>query len=458
MIEPGQCVTSPRSSLLQSVTAWKGRTAMTAGERKICPWPTVIGLCLLFALSFVDRLLLALLAQPVAIELALSDTQLSLLIGFGFAAVYSLAGIPLAHLIDTRRRIPIIFAGVTIWSIGTISAAFASSFTQLLICRVGLAIGEAVLSPAAISMIGDLFPREKRTAPMSLYASISGVMGTGGFIVGGLALSVAEQFSQMTGLSPWRLTFIILGLPSFLVGFLFWLSIHEPLRNGTVEDQLTIHAVAQYLGRTSLFYLPMMLGSAILACFVYGMSAWVPTILIRSYGFEAATAGFVYGAIGLPAGLLGCMFWPFLATRLSRRWPSRGISLALVLLTASATPMMITAPLMPRGSLFLAMMFLVIFCGSGLGVLPPLAIQAFSPARARARLAALQLLGLNLIGFALGPLAIVWLGSLWPQSSAPLSAGLATLGLITGPLALMGFSLSLHSLRQVDGSWEDSGD
>lgn len=422
---------------------------MMTRSQMIRPWPTVFGLCLLFALSFVDRLLLALLAQPVADELALSDAQLGLLIGLGFAVVYSLAGIPLAHLIDTRRRMPIIFAGVTVWSLSTIAAGFASNFTELLLCRIGLAVGEAVLTPAAISIIGDLFPREKRTSPMSLYASISGVMGTGGFIVGGLALNLGEQLSPMVGLSPWRLTFIILGLPTLLVGLLFWLTINEPPRKGAGEEHVTIKAAAQYLGRTSLFYLPMMIGSAILACFVYGMSAWVPTILIRSYGLETATAGFVYGAVGVPAGLLGCIFWPFLATRLSRRRPSHGISQALVLLAACATPMMIAAPLMPNGTLFLTVMFLVIFCGSGLSVLPPLAIQAFSPARTRARLASLQLLGLNLIGLALGPLAIVWLGTLWPQSSVPISSGLATLGLITGPLAVICFSLSLLGLSQV---------
>src|SRR5690606_960344 len=123
-------------------------------------WYAICVLVLLYSLSFIDRFILSLLAPAVSEHLQLSDTQLGVLFGLGFGVVYALTGLPLAHLIDRRRRVPIVAAGVVLWSICTVASGFAPNFTGLLILRAGVAVGEAVLSPAAISIIADIFPRE----------------------------------------------------------------------------------------------------------------------------------------------------------------------------------------------------------------------------------------------------------------------------------------------------------
>src|SRR5580693_699217 len=134
--------------------------AMQPAFSRTRAWYIVGFLTLLFVFSTVDRTILALLAAPVSKSLALTDAQMGLVLGLGFAALYSLAGLPLAQWIDIGTRRTVITAGVLLWSVMTVMSAMARDFTTLLICRAGVAFGEAVLSPAAVSLIADMFPRE----------------------------------------------------------------------------------------------------------------------------------------------------------------------------------------------------------------------------------------------------------------------------------------------------------
>ncbi len=118
-------------------------------------WCSVAFLAVLYAFSFVDRMILALLAEQVSTSLHLSDKEMGLLMGAGFSVVYALAGIPLAGFIDRGNRRNFIFAGVLLWSIMTAASGFAQNFSTLIGLRCGVALGEAVLTPAAISMIAD---------------------------------------------------------------------------------------------------------------------------------------------------------------------------------------------------------------------------------------------------------------------------------------------------------------
>ena len=122
-------------------------------------WYTVTLLGLLYIISWIDRNILALLAQPVSQALGLDDRRMALLLGLGFALLYAVGGLLLGHFVDTRSRRVVVTVGIVTWSVATILSAFATSFGMMLVLRCGVAIGEAVLMPAAISLIGDLFPQ-----------------------------------------------------------------------------------------------------------------------------------------------------------------------------------------------------------------------------------------------------------------------------------------------------------
>ena len=116
-------------------------------------WYMVILLTILYMFSFLDRTIIVLLIEPIKADLGLSDTQLSLLYGFAFALFYTLLGIPIARMADRRNRRTIIMWGVAIWSVMTAICGLARNFGQLFIARMGVGVGEAVVSASRFVVV-----------------------------------------------------------------------------------------------------------------------------------------------------------------------------------------------------------------------------------------------------------------------------------------------------------------
>ena len=125
-------------------------------------WYVVSILTLAYISSFIDRQILALLVEPIKADFQITDTQMSLLIGMSFALFYTLMGLPIGRMVDSRNRRNIISIGIAVWSIMTALGGMVRSFGQFFLARIGVGIGEATLSPAAYSIITDYFPKEKR--------------------------------------------------------------------------------------------------------------------------------------------------------------------------------------------------------------------------------------------------------------------------------------------------------
>jgi MFS family permease len=201
-------------------------------------WTVVAILIATAVLSYTDRQVLSLLVDPIRGELGISDTQVSLLLGTAFAVVYGIAGIPLGFLADRTSRRNLIFAGVVVWSCGTLACGFSHSFGQLFAARIVVGLGEAVLSPAAISLISDYFPPERRGTAVGFF--LSGIaMGIGAAIlIGGGVLHVVESGvlagTPLAGQPAWRLVLLLIGAPGLLWSLAILL-IKEPARK-TTED------------------------------------------------------------------------------------------------------------------------------------------------------------------------------------------------------------------------------
>lgn len=420
-------------------------------------WYIVGLLALLYAVSFMDRFMLALLIEPISREMGVSDAQMGLLLGGGFAAVYALGGLPLAFILDNNERRRILVAGVVLWSLSTLVSGFASNFATLALCRSGVALGEAVLTPAAISLIADLFPREKRGLPISIYAAVSSVMVTGSLVVNGGALALATALAPYHGVAPWRVALLFVGLPGLLLALLFYLTVKEPVRGGMDEHDVTRPAPPEhadtgfghYLRRQWRFYLPYYCATGCLSMYSFAVVTWVPTLMVRRFGEEPAVTGYLLGAVGAPAALLGVFFWPWYATRLERRGHREGIMSAYLLAVIIVFPVMILMPLAAKTSLLLVGCFLAICCTSTAGCLTQLAVQSYGPNRMRARLVAVALLFMNLIGYTLGPLLVVLIGRLWPDDPASLGYGLSVLGGIAGVCAVGAIAMARWSVTRT---------
>ena len=143
---------------------------ITPKRRPIYPWYVVVVLMVAQVVSFIDRQVITLLVQPIRSDLQISDTEMSLLMGFAFALFYVTMGVPIARLADRYSRRKLISAGIFLWSIATAACGLAKSFGQLFLTRIAVGVGEASLTPAAYSMIADYFPKEKLGRAIGVYA------------------------------------------------------------------------------------------------------------------------------------------------------------------------------------------------------------------------------------------------------------------------------------------------
>jgi MFS family permease len=197
-------------------------------------WYVVVVLLLLNVSSFIDRQVMALLADPIKTDLGLSDTQVGLLLGPAFAGTFALSGLLIGRLVDRGNRTAIIAWGVAAWSVMCTACGLANTFGQLFAARFGVGIGEATLSPSANSLIADYFPPEKLATAMSLFTS--GVfIGAGlAYLIGGLVLEAVStaapwQLPVFGEVSPWQRVFILVGAPGLLLSLLA-LTVREPRR------------------------------------------------------------------------------------------------------------------------------------------------------------------------------------------------------------------------------------
>lgn len=431
--------------------------AFERGDRRR-GWIAVIILTLIYTTSFVDRLYLALVVDPVMHELQVSDTAIGFLLGAAFAVTYAVAGLPLGRAIDRGNRRMMVAVGVLLWSVLTMASAFAHSFTMLALCRIGVAAGEAVLTPAAISLIGDLFPRERRGIPVAVYSATGSVMTSGALIVGAAVLSIAGPLQTEFGLSTWRLGFLMIGAPGVVLALIFMIVIKEPVRGrwDLTEDGKPVAAddilrprFIDYLRRHWRLYLPLDLATGVLGMFTLGMFSWAPTMIIRTHNITAAQAGFYLGAIGIPAALVGTFVLPLIVRWLERRKRPAAILRVYLGAVVIALPLMIVAPLATSLIVFLIAYAALKPTLSAISVLPPLAMQAYGPPGLRGQLVALSLLCNNLLGFSLGPLLIALVAARFAPDPHAISYSISIIGGFVGPVVIVLLTLAFWSAARA---------
>lgn len=383
-------------------------------------WYVVGVLTVAYIFAFVDRQILNLLVRPIRRDLNITDTQMSLLMGFSFALFYSVFGFPLGRLADFKSRRTIAALGIVFWSLFTAGCGLARQFWHFLLLRMGVGVGEAALSPAAYSLISDYFPKERRATAISVY-SMAYYLGSGlALVLGGLVVSYATRRGSwvlpVAGIiRPWQLIFFIVGLPGVLVALLMY-TVKEPVRKGAKtmragDGKITLarvplREVLAYIGRNRATFLCHNLGFALLAFSGYGLSAWIPTFFIRRYGWTASQAGVVYGTVVCVFGTLGIVTGGWLADWLARCGHPDANMRVGVIGALTWLPAGILYPLMPSGNSAAAILALTIFVTSMPVGVAAAAVQEMMPNVMRGQASALYLFVINLIGLGLGPTAV----------------------------------------------------
>jgi len=374
-------------------------------------WSTVIILMTAYVLSFVDRQILNLLVEPIRRDLVINDTQMSLLMGLSFALFYTVCGIPLGRLADTRSRRGLIAIGVLFWSAATAACGMAKLYWQFLLCRIGVGVGEAALSPAAYSLIADSFPPERRATAISVY-SMGVYLGSGlAFLLGGLVIHFAEQQGELMvpllgEVRPWQFIFIVLGMVGVLFSLLM-LAVREPVRRGVGAGiAVPLSEVGRYLRRIRGAVLHHNFGFAGLAFAGYGSAAWIPTFYIRTHGWDAGQVGMVYGTLVAICGCLGIVTGGRLADYLAARGRTDANMRVGLFAALCALPLVIIFPLLDNVWWVTATLAPAVFFLSMPFGVAPAAIQDIMPNSMRGQASAIYLFVITLIGLGIGPTAV----------------------------------------------------
>ena len=252
-------------------------------------------LTLIYILNFVDRGLLAVVGPDLVPELGISDTQFGLLTGFGFALLYTIVGIPLARYADTANRVWIMTVCIALWSLMTALCGLATevtigsitigAFWILLMCRVGVGIGEAGCTPPANSLIADYFAPRERSQALGIYAM--------GVTLGTMSANLIGGW--VTDAFDWRTAFLVVGLPGLLIAMIFKLTVKEPPRGYTdpvgtqPKEQVALSEAIRELTTKPAFWL-MTAGATIAAFCGYGISSFQSIFLVRAHGITTGEA------------------------------------------------------------------------------------------------------------------------------------------------------------------------
>jgi MFS transporter, Spinster family, sphingosine-1-phosphate transporter len=380
-------------------------------------------LTLVYAFNFLDRNVLMLLLEEIKRDLVLSDTQLGLLSGMAFALFYSTLGIPIARWADRGNRITIISITSGLWSVLVIYCGMATSYLQLLLARVGVAVGEAGCVPPAQSLISDHFSRDERASAMSYY-----MLGVPLSTV--LSFGIAGWINEWYG---WRMAFIAVGVPGVLLTVLVKFSLREPRldREKETTAQAEAPANASYF---SIFralwsqaaYRYLVVGFTLLYLFSFGIAQWMPSYLIRKHHIDTGELGTYYAFIWGFGGMIGT----YIGGRLANQYARNNERLQL---KAMAVVLVAFIPLYL--GIYLSDSKRVVF--TLMAISAPLFMSIFGPmyamiqevvaANMRAMSVAIVLFFSNLLGIGLGPVLVGMMSDLLRPVYGDLSLQVALL-------------------------------
>ena len=408
-------------------------TIETAGEPvSRTAWGLLFFLTALNILNFVDRMLIASLAPLLIRDLNLSRAQIGLLTGFGFVFFYTFVGLFLGMAADRFRRMPLIAAGVGLWSAMTALSGLARSFMALAIPRIFVGIGEATLTPAAISMLGDAFPPRRLGLAVGVYYA-------------GIPLGLATALISSSIIAPrygWRFSFYVLGIIGLVAtGALFLF--REPPRRKVAEAKArpAVGEIVRDLGR-ALVQRPALLLALIggsLLCYGSGAALLGVTWLVEERGFEYSNAAFSAGIVAVVAGFLGNVAGGAFGDFCEKRFRAGRLWSLVIMTVALSIPAWLFYSITPGTPLFYAC-WLLTSAGTTAWFGPLFsAYQELAPAHTRSTMVAFALLVLNLLGVGPGPLITGMIGD-----TRSLGFGLLASVIVTA-LAVIPFALAARS-------------
>lgn len=398
-------------------------------------------LLIAYIFNFLDRTIINILAGSIIAELRLTDTEFGAITGLAFAILYSMLGVPLAMLADRTRRGWVVAGSLAVWSAFTALCGTAVSFGQLFIYRLGVGVGEAGGVAPSYALIADYFPPVRRARALATFSLGIPLGLAGGTLIG----------AYLAALINWRAAFLAMGAGGVLLAPIMLLVVRDrgPTTGARAREPLlrTFPTIA----RKPTFWL-MATAASFSSVAGYGLAAWTPSVLERSFGLGLIERGQFLAAIFLIGGTAGVFAGGWLADRLGqadRAWYARLPALAWL----------ITAPTFAMGllttNLWMAWPLLLISNALNILWLGPVttAVQHLVPQATRSTASASFLLINNLVGLGIGPMLIGGLSDVFKQRFGAEALRYAAVSVVS--IYLVAALLMILAAKRLPGDWVD---
>lgn len=424
-----------------------GATAAPAGEENASfalRWYVLFIMMLAYTINIADRYVMSTVLEQIRIDLKLSDGGVAFLTGVSLALFYVGMGIPLSWIADRYNRRNLLAISITLWSVMTTLCGLSKGYTQLLLARMGVGVGEAGGTPSCNSIICDYFPAPRRPMALTIFCLGAPI---GAWIGADMAGAVANAYG-------WRAAFLVLGIPGILLALVIMATIREPKRGCldavTSDETPTLMETLRFcLSQRSAFH--VMMGSGVSALWGWGLMWFIPTFLQRTYSMDVGSAGAIVGPIHLVMGIGASLLTAWLLGRPSFTDPRKIVYLLGAVTVVATIPSILAIYTHDLGlatiSLWLFIPGIYFYIG------PAFALgQNLAPPKMRAMFSAIALLVANVFNLIVAPQGVGWLSDYFAGPAGPDAASLRSALLILAPT---GFWAAFHYFMAAKTIVED---
>jgi MFS family permease len=424
---------------------------------------TLAVLTAVYCFAFVDRQILTMMVGPIRAQYHATDLQIAYLIGPAFILPFMAVGLPAGLAVDRFNRRNLVLGAGLVWSIGTGLAAFVDSYGALAATRAIVGGAEAILFPAGMSIIADLFDKRRLPVAYSVFLAspyIGGGMALvfGGLLLGALSAAPLIDLPVLGSIRGWQLTFLIVAVAG-LIPVLFLTTIREVAREPAEGEQAASYPILdglRYIAARWRFYLFFYLGMGSANLVNSMVAAWAPTLLTREFDLTSTQIGTSYGIFVLLAGTLGGLSCPLINRIIARRYPDSTMKTALIgpVLILVFDAILVLGPGLNSTRIALALFtFSYAFPLSVAGT----SLQVVTPPSLRGTAAAIYLISNSIIGYSLGPTVVPLIARHLLGDADAIGRAIQLVGGGVGALALLFIAIAGVGFRGLVKGTADRG-
>ncbi|MDQ7092641.1 MFS transporter [Desulfosporosinus sp. PR] len=336
-----------------SAPLWKARYSVL----------TILTLCSLF--NLMDRMILNVSLPLIGREFNINEAAQGFLISFSFLGVtlFQIPGGLITDKIGPRKVMTLSAAWAALFIPLT---GMAYTYPMLVISRFLLGAGGSISSGSQMKVMATYFPRSK-------YATANAICGSVNSLAPALSTLLA---AAIIGIHGWRITFIVLGIPMFLVASYLWFRFKDDPQDNPRITRAELMELDEDLPKCSrakssqisykeFLTKPILWQLALIWFFFdftyWGYTTWIPSYLMKERGFSLIKTS-ILGSLPYLLGTVSMIFGGYLSDHFTgrRKWvfiPTAILAAASMYLMFSAKTNVLTIIYQCMAAIFMFIAF-----------------------------------------------------------------------------------------------------